>query len=353
VNGQPVPRELDELLARLEQRVDLLDLIAIAHWSSEVHTDDERLRERCQAEFQSCLNRFRNVSDGVRQLVSTAGHIRSGVAYHEGAEELDFKLGGEHISLAWTQFTSVCTELDKLADAVKAWVDPGDERRVLLGRVYSQAAGVLAVHNKEAVRRHREGVAPGDAGSDDFVRTMRDIRGQVDELARDIDLAIARSTQRKYAVGMGVGIAIALVTSGLLWCLSKVGAGVPEFYVIAGAMGAIGAVVSVFQRMSRSGFRIDVHAAGRMVWAFGASRAAIGSVFGVVALAVVRSGLASIAGVDPEAWTDGADYGSAAAWSVIIGFTAGFNERFAQDLLAGLARTDDDRSAARRDGGSS
>lgn len=339
-------RELEELLARLREHVDLVDLIAIAHWASEVHTPDGALRERCQAEFQDCLNRFRNGAGATRRLVSTAGHIRSGVVYEQTTERLDFKLGGEHISLAWTEFTSLCTQLDKLADAVRAWVDVGDERGVLLGRVYSQGAGVLAVHNKEAIRRHHQQVAPDAPGGEDFLRTMQDIRHQVRELEHDVDLAIARSTQRKYAVGMGVGIALALAISAVLWVLAKVGAGVPEFYVIAGAMGAIGAVVSVFQRMSRSGFRIDVHAAGKMVWAFGASRAAIGSVFGVVALAVIRSGLASIAGAEPDTWGTGGDYASAAAWSVIIGFTAGFNERFAQDLLAGLARGDDGRPDA-------
>jgi|SRR5690349_10616584 len=100
-------------------------------------------------------------------------------------------------------------------------------------------------------------------------------------------------------------------------------------YGIAGLTGGIGATVSVLQRMTADKLRLDFEAAGDLIETFGAVRPFVGAVFGLALFALVESGL--VAAVDVAA-------GDELAFFAVVGFLAGFNERFAQDMLVGSAR---------------
>jgi hypothetical protein len=101
-----------------------------------------------------------------------------------------------------------------------------------------------------------------------------------------------------------------------------------DFYV-AFAAGGVGAVVSVLMRMSRGDkFQIDHELGSRGVFRLGAFRPLIGAVSGVAVYFLVNTRLLSI---DPDART--------LSYYAILGFLAGFSERWTQVILSGAMRT--------------
>ena len=97
--------------------------------------------------------------------------------------------------------------------------------------------------------------------------------------------------------------------------------------VVGLAAGAIGACVSVLERMTRGKLEINALSGDRMILAFGALRPAVGGIFGFVIYLVIRAELISIFVLPKHT-------GTALAYVAVFGFVAGFNERFAQDVLA-------------------
>ena len=85
-----------------------------------------------------------------------------------------------------------------------------------------------------------------------------------------------------------------------------------------------GAMVSVLQRMSSGKLVLDVDAGRDLIEAFGAVRPFIGAIFGIALMALLLGGL--IPAIDiPD--------GQELAFFAGLGFLAGFNERWAQDML--------------------
>lgn len=92
--------------------------------------------------------------------------------------------------------------------------------------------------------------------------------------------------------------------------------------------GALGAVVSVLQRQSASGLRLNYETEHTTIKRNGYFRPLVGAVFGVVSYGLLAGGLLAI---NPAPGT------SRLAFYVSIAFVAGFSERFARDLLSGSA----------------
>jgi hypothetical protein len=99
-------------------------------------------------------------------------------------------------------------------------------------------------------------------------------------------------------------------------------------YAIAAPAGALGALVSVLHRMTSGDLKLDFHAGKRMLTLFGAVRPVIGAVFGMALFVLLRGGLLPAIGTPAVPL----------AFYAAIGFLAGFNERFAQDMLVGSAK---------------
>lgn len=101
---------------------------------------------------------------------------------------------------------------------------------------------------------------------------------------------------------------------------------VPSALVAALAMSALGATISVVQRMASGSLVIDHTASRRQRWILGGLRPAVGAVFGSLAYFTLLTGV--LAG--------GARVGEGAAsvaTFALTGFAAGFSERFATDML--------------------
>jgi hypothetical protein len=91
--------------------------------------------------------------------------------------------------------------------------------------------------------------------------------------------------------------------------------------------GAIGAVVSVVQRINSGSFELDYDVGGPYIFFLGGLRPLIGGAFAVAVSFAFDGGLLHA----PVAATESADHRRLAL--LVISFLAGFSERFAQDTL--------------------
>lgn len=139
--------------------------------------------------------------------------------------------------------------------------------------------------------------------------------------------AIQRQARFVYFQGALAGTVVALGIGAGLGMLSAHywSANVNTAALVAAMVfGALGAVVSVFQRISTDRLVLDFNASGWQLRSLGALRPAVGAIFGTVAQFALATGLLGTTG--PPAATS---FGVFA----LIGFAAGFSERFATDMV--------------------
>jgi hypothetical protein len=182
------------------------------------------------------------------------------------------------------------------------------------------------------IERHRE-AEPTKGETQRFVARQR---GELSRIEDYYQSAGEKRARVYYVNGMLLGGVTALGIVGVLVGLILQAFGAPsleaqsmrDFY-IAYAAGGVGAVVSVLMRMSRGDrFTIDHELGSRGVFRLGAFRPLIGAVSGVALYFLVQTPLLSI---DPDART--------LSYYAILGFLAGFSERWTQVILSGAMRT--------------
>ena len=182
------------------------------------------------------------------------------------------------------------------------------------------------------IERHRE-AEPTKGETQRFVARQR---GELSRIEDYYQSAGEKRARVYYVNGMLLGGVTALGIVGVLLGFILQAFGAPsletqsmrDFYV-AYAAGGVGAVVSVLMRMSRGDrFTIDHELGSRGVFRLGAFRPLIGAVSGVAVYFLVQTRLLSI---DPDART--------LAYYAILGFLAGFSERWTQVILSGAMRT--------------
>ena len=182
------------------------------------------------------------------------------------------------------------------------------------------------------IERHR-GEEPARAETQRFVTRQRLELSRIEDYYQSAGEKRARVY---YVNGMLIGGVTALAVFGVLLGLVLQVFGAPslhsqsmrDFY-IAFAAGGAGAVVSVLMRMSRGDrFAIDHELGARGVFRLGAFRPLIGAVSGVAIYFLANTRLLSI---DPSART--------LSFYAILGFLAGFSERWTQVILSGAMRT--------------
>ncbi len=163
--------------------------------------------------------------------------------------------------------------------------------------------------------------------SDGFVRRIEVMRPEVHAAESAFLRAAQREAQGRYGRGMVVGVGVvALVCVALAIVFDN--HDVPAWYGIALLGGGLGATVSVLQRMASGNLRLDYDSGSTMLTILGAVRPLIGAVFGMVLFAAVAGGWLpsiQISHIHPL------------AFYAVLGFLAGFNERFAQDMLVASA----------------
>jgi hypothetical protein len=156
-----------------------------------------------------------------------------------------------------------------------------------------------------------------------------------------------------YTQGMVIGLLLMAFLVGLvvvplvLWGSVKWDHPLHEI-LISAAAGAIGAIVSVLQRMaSGKSFPVHYDLGKRILYMLGSNRPVLGVVFGVFTYFVLASG---ILGTSPPSGTNPLYYYGSLA------FVAGFSERFTrvlaknvEALVPAQGATDDSDNAARSD----
>lgn len=135
-----------------------------------------------------------------------------------------------------------------------------------------------------------------------------------------------------YTWGMVIGLAILggliAVFAIPLWIagpLSWESKEVQEFLISFGA-GAVGAVVSVLQRMTTDKFTVHFDDGRKVLYMLGSFRPMLGAVFGVVTYLALAGGLLDI--TRPS--------GSTTAYYAVFSFLAGFSERFTKVVIRDL-----------------
>lgn len=154
---------------------------------------------------------------------------------------------------------------------------------------------------------------------------------------KDVKDYFIRSAQRRvrieYFKGMLLGLVIVSIEAILIYFgLFRMSIVIGTLPAIVGSliMGGIGALVSVMSDMSKGEMQLDFEAGKKQIFYFGAFRPVVGSILGVVVFILMLSSLLPV--TVPE------DMSTLLYFSLIIGFIAGFTERWARDML-GLAKS--------------
>lgn len=149
---------------------------------------------------------------------------------------------------------------------------------------------------------------------------------EVEHVRTRVRVAIQRQARFVYFQGTLAGTAVAVVICVVLGMVSA------RFWVshidtgalVASALfGALGAVVSVFQRISTGKLTLDFNASRWQLLSLGGLRPLVGAIFGTVAQFALGAGL----------FGTGDRPGTALGAFALIGFAAGFSERFATDMV--------------------
>lgn len=205
-------------------------------------------------------------------------------------------------------------------------------RRFHTERAFALAAWVMQSIQQENIRQEKirkpeEGTDPPPPSGPTFQAEMKNFRAELDSAKQRLRDDIQRKVQSRYWQGAIVGLAlvalISIATGLIFWWK-----GTSAAYGIAIPAGGLGALVSLLQRMSSGRLTLDVNASRDLLELFGAVRPLIGAVFGLAITALFAGGLIPAVQI-PE--------GQELAFYAAVGFLAGFNERWAQDMLKSSA----------------
>lgn len=197
-------------------------------------------------------------------------------------------------------------------------------------RAYDVCSSIFSAVNLEKLNRQErraEGEKLSREPSGEFVKRVGLIDPQVDAAELAFRTAAQRYAQVQYALGMAIGVAVLALLCAVIGGLF-LEHDVPAWYGVSLVGGGFGAVVSVLQRMASGRLKLDYNAGSGMLRALGAVRPLVGAIFGMVLFAIVDGGWLPIDVSDNEPLS----------FYAVLGFLAGFNERFAQDMLVGSAR---------------
>jgi hypothetical protein len=213
-----------------------------------------------------------------------------------------------------------CDELAVRADAVLT----GVRQRICLELIVSCAAHLLSLVDERA-------------GSRDKVRTASALRQEQNEFAKVrayYHEAANGQAQLVYFGGIAMVMA-AIAALAALWL--SISWATP---VAALAAGAVGAVVSVIQRINTGTFELDYDVGAPYAVFLGGLRPLIGGAFGMAITFAFDGGLLHL----PVA--QGASTHDRRLALIVLAFLAGFSERWAQDTLTSVLPGSRSKSAS-------
>jgi hypothetical protein len=191
-----------------------------------------------------------------------------------------------------------------------AFTEPAS-RQALIDGIYSAMTRVLAA---------------ADVDQADLAPALAAAEAEVDHMRTRVRVAIQRQARFVYFQGTLFGTLAAIIVCVVLGMVgSRYWANHLDTaaLVIAALFGALGAVVSVFQRISTGKLTLDFNAARWQLLSLGSLRPLVGSIFGAVAQFALGAGL----------FGTGDRPATALGVFALIGFAAGFSERFATDMV--------------------
>ena len=321
--------------------------------------------------------------------VASYWHAQIGVCLTSDGEVLTVVFG-ETINFDWSDAQSLITRLDRHTDEVRTWIAekrprarrtmrqklgglfhrdrspdgardggavgdsvahhqsdlPANERTMLLMAAFGLATHVAGAINDEN-RRHPTPPAQAAEASTEAVappkptkavappkptkahlKRLKALGTQIEGEESRFAAAAERQAIGDYADGMLRGVlAMAFVT--IIIFVSIHLAHAPAFYGIAVPAGALGATISVLQRMSKSKLKVEYRTERNLLHSYGAVRPFVGAVFGALIFAIFEAGLLTVIKLPT-------DNGALIAWYAVFGFLAGFSERFAPGMLEGV-----------------
>jgi hypothetical protein len=310
------PAMVEQAESAAEQPAVTFPELVHAHlrWRRALRAGDGDSAER---RFRTALERF-EAAEGRIVSAYWCSHVESAVALSERTgtrmhpqPQLRFHRVSDWATKGQPGVATLLHRCDELAIRAEH-VLTGVRRSVCMQLAMAAASHVLSLVDARA--------AHDEAKTQEVVDLERVQLEEVERYYRD-----AANGQAQMVYFAGMALAAALIGGGL-GCGLWVTFGNRELF---GAMiaGAIGAVVSVIQRINTGSFEVE-HDVGRTYVAFlGALRPAIGAVFGMALSLAVTSKMIRLPGV-----ADTGDEHFAAL--LVVSFFAGFSERWAQDTLA-------------------
>jgi hypothetical protein len=145
-----------------------------------------------------------------------------------------------------------------------------------------------------------------------------------------IEALIQRQARFEYFTGVLLGAPLAVTVFSILGWLAAIhwrSEIVASVFLAASIAGTIGAVISVFQRMSAGQLVLDYTASRRQKLLLGTLRPAVGGIFATIVQFALLGGLLAMQTGPPTATT------ASFAFFTLAGFVSGFSERFATDMI--------------------
>jgi hypothetical protein len=327
----------EKLLGAAEEKVEFVDVVRLRYWQTHHSAAAAPWRELGDRYFDKVFSLFKEQNpDADVSLFSQCG---TGV--YRTQTELRYMILTNAVRFDWSDAQLLANRIDAIAERAKEWWGTAAEQqsgrrqqaaaielRRFIERAMSLIAGVLSVVDRENPRDGQPSPVERSEHYKTKLELLRRRAASEEELLRE---AFQRTAQTCYGRGMAQGGALVLVlcaVAGGVFYLT----GLPAYYGVAFPAGAAGAIVSVLQRMSSSNPRnrlsLDFNAGQRMLTYYGAVRPFIGGLFGFMIFVFLRGGLLPALSITTSAPL--ATYAG-------LGFLGGFNERWAQDMLAGTA----------------
>lgn len=324
-SSYPRNEEFEKALA--DRSVEIRHLLQAARWRRGATADTARYRAVGEYYLDPLVAAFRAAHPGGR--ISVYGLPAAVVKDADG--EISIRMAESALAFDWSDARRLLFGLNFLADEVRTWLKL-EEQSSHLERIYDLATHVMAAVDSETKRAVQNGGTEASPiePSDHFRLELQEFVPEIQRATELFVIAAQRTAQTRYATGMAYGAGVLGVLAAAL-AIAFALLNVQAFNGAALLGGGLGAIISVLHRMTRSELQLDYQAAGRMLTTLGALRPVIGATFGMVAFALIVGDI-----VPAVVAPDGA--GPAAAFFAGVGFLAGFNERFAQDMLAGAGK---------------
>lgn len=273
-------------------------------------TPDTKLRyERARKDFQT--------AHGDIVQAYWCSHIESAVVLTEkrsalpwGGHRCGFHRESDWATQDWPDIAKELHRCDELAVKAKS-VLTGVRQRICLNLVMASAAHLMSVVDRRTTNSD-------PAANEQAIADEHKALDYADKYYRE---AANGQAQIVYFAGMAaVGLLVAVVATtwlSLTWS-------VPVAALIAGAVGAI---VSVTQRINAGHFELDYDVGRPYAFFLGGLRPLIGGAFAVILAFALRGGLLQLP-VDK-----GVNDAHRRLAILVVAFVAGFSERWAQDTL--------------------